>query len=142
MDLTVFEKNYLREDLPEIHPGDTIKVTQKIREGDKERLASFEGLVLACKHGKGITATFTVRRVVDGVGVERSFPLHSPVIPKIEVMRRSKVRRAKLYYIREKAAREVRRKMKSLRSEAKKTDAVSLAEVTNGEETIPIPTES
>src|SRR3989338_1482642 len=130
MDLTVFEKNYLREDLPEIHPGDTIKVTQKIKEGDKERLASFEGLVLACKHGKGITATFTVRRVVDGVGVERIFPLHSPVISKIEVMRRSKVRRAKLYYIREKAAREVRRKMKSLRSEAEKKDTVSPAEVT------------
>ena len=142
MDLTVFEKNYLREDLPEIHPGDTIKVTQKIKEGDKERLASFEGLVLACKHGKGITATFTVRRVVDGVGVERIFPLHSPVISKIEVMRRSKVRRAKLYYIREKAAREVRRKMKSLRSEAEKKDTVSPAEVTNGEETIPAPTES
>ena len=142
MDLTVFEKNYLREDLPEIHPGDTIKVTQKIKEGDKERLASFEGLVLACKHGKGITATFTVRRVVDGVGVERIFPLHSPVISKIEVMRRSKVRRAKLYYIREKAAREVRRKMKSLRNEAEKTGAVPQEEVATSEEKIPATAES
>ena len=117
MNTNIFEKNYLRTDLPDIHPGDTVKVVQKIKEGDKERLSSFEGLVLACKHGKGVTATFTMRKVIDGVGVERIFPLHSPVISKIEVIRRSKVRRAKLYYIRDKAAREVRRKTKMLRSE-------------------------
>lgn len=120
MTVTALEKSYLRTDLPEIRPGDTVKVTQKVKEGDKERLSSFEGLVLACKHGKGITGTFTVRRVVDDVGVERIFPLHSPVISKIEVLRRSKVRRAKLYYIRAKAAREVRKKMKTLRSESTK----------------------
>ena len=108
------EKLYLRSDLPEIHPGDTLKVVQKIKEGDKERLTSFEGLVIAKKHGRGVTATFTVRKVVDGIGVERIFPLHSPVIEKIEVLRRAKVRRAKLYYIREKAAREVRKKMKQI----------------------------
>lgn len=104
----------MRADLPEIHPGDTVKVYQKIKEGDKERVTSFSGLVIARKHGRGMNGTFTVRNVMDGVGVERIFPLHLPTITKIEILRRSKVRRAKLYYIREKAAREVRRKMKSL----------------------------
>lgn len=104
----------IRADFPEIHPGDMVKVYQKIKEGDKERVTSFSGLVIARKHGRGMNGTFTVRNVVDGVGVERIFPLHLPTITKIETLRRSKVRRAKLYYIREKAAREVRRKMKSL----------------------------
>lgn len=111
---TSLENSYLRTDLSEIHPGDTVRVVQKIKEGEKERLTAFEGLVIAKKHGQGISGTFTVRKVVDGIGVERVFPLHSPMIDKIEVLRRSKVRRAKLYYIREKAAREVRRKMKSI----------------------------
>ena len=111
--------SHLRADMPEIHPGDTVKVQQKIKEGDKERLNAFEGLVIACKHGKGISGTFTVRKVVDGIGVERIFPIHSPVIAKVEILRRSKVRRAKLYYIRDKAAREVRAKMKLLREEPK-----------------------
>lgn len=111
---TAIEKSYLRSDLPEIRPGDTVKVVQKIKEGEKERLTAFEGLVIAKKHGAGISGTFTVRKVVDGIGVERVFPLHSPMIDRIEILRRSKVRRAKLYYIREKAAREVRRKMKSI----------------------------
>ena len=109
----------MRTDLPEIHAGDTVKVQQKIKEGDKERLNSFEGLVIATKHGRGIGGTFTVRKVVDGIGVERIFPLHSPVIAKIDVLRRSHVRRAKLYYIRDKAAREVRKKMKLLHKEPK-----------------------
>ena len=118
MTMTTLEKTQLRTDLPEIRPGDTIRVHQKIKEGGKERVAAFEGLVLACKHGSGMTATFTVRKVVDGIGVERVFPLHSPTISKIEVLRHSKVRRAKLYYIREKAAREIRRKMKQVWAEA------------------------
>ncbi len=114
-----FVGSYLRTDLPDIHPGDTVKVQQKIKEGDKERLSVFEGLVIARKHGAGISGTFTVRKVVDGIGVERIFPLHMPMIATIEVLRRSKVRRAKLYYIRDKAAREVRKKMKLLREEPK-----------------------
>lgn len=132
--ITALEKSHLRTDLPDIHTGDTVKVTQKIKEGDKERLSPFEGLVIARKHGRGITATFTVRKVVDGIGVERTFPIHSPNISKVGVLRRSKARRAKLYYIREKAAREVRRKMKSLRTEAEKTDAVPPSEVATGGE--------
>ncbi len=85
----------------DIRPGDTIRVYQKIKEGDKERLQAFEGLVLARKHGKEAGATITIRREISGVGVERIFPLHSPTIDKIEVLKRGKVRRAKLYYLRE-----------------------------------------
>ena len=106
---------YIRTDIPEFKPGDTVRVHQKIKEGDKERMNIFEGIVIAKKHGGGISATFTVRKVVADVGVERVYPLHSPRIAKIEVVRRSRrVRRAKLYYIREKAAREIRSKMKTL----------------------------
>lgn len=99
----------------DIRPGDTVRVWQRVREGDKTRLQAFEGLVLARKHGKEAGATFTVRRSIGGIGVERIFPIYSPTIEKIEIMRRSKVRRAKLYYIREKAAREARRKMRQTR---------------------------
>lgn len=123
-----FTKPYLRSDLPEIRPGDTIKVFQKIKEGDKERVQLFEGLVIAKKHGKGISATMTVRKVSDGIGVERIFPIHSPVIQKIQVLKRARVRRAKLYYIREKASREVRRKMKMIRVEEKQEAAVAPGE--------------
>jgi len=93
-------KVQLKKDLPNIQPGDTVKVYQKIKEKDKERLQAFEGIVLARKHGKGISATITVRKVISGIGVEKIFPIHSPIIEKIEVLKRSKVRRAKLYYLR------------------------------------------
>lgn len=98
-----------------VRAGDTVRVHQKIKEKDKTRLQVFEGLVLAVKHGGEPGATFTVRRVASGVGVERIFPLYSPVIDKIEIVRRSKVRRSKLYYIREKVAREIRRQMRNSR---------------------------
>jgi len=104
-------KNYLRTDLPDFRPGDTVRVYFKIRDividekkktkEVKERVQPFEGVVIARKHGKGITATFTVRRIIDNVGVEKTFPLHSPLIEKIEVLKKGKVRRAKLYYLRE-----------------------------------------
>ncbi|MDP3726229.1 MAG: 50S ribosomal protein L19, partial [bacterium] len=97
-----------------IKSGDTVRVWQKIvEEKGKTRLQAFEGLVIARKHGNEPGATFTVRKIASGVGVERIFPLYSPVIDKIEIVRRAKVRRAKLYYIRDKSAREIRRKMKS-----------------------------
>jgi large subunit ribosomal protein L19 len=99
----------------DLRSGDTMRVWQKIIEKDKTRLQVFEGLVLAVKHGKEAGATFTVRRVASGVGVEKIFPLYSPVIDKIEVIKRSKVRRAKLYHIREKAAREISRQMRNIR---------------------------
>ena len=99
----------------DLRSGDTVRVWQKIVEKGKTRLQAFEGLVLACKHGREAGATFTVRNVSSGVGVEKIFPLYSPVIDKIEVVKRSKVRRAKLYHIREKAAKEVSRQMRNKR---------------------------
>ena len=98
----------------DIRPGDTVRVWQKIQEKDKTRLQAFEGLVIARKHGREPGGTFTVRKIASGVGTERIFPLYSPVIDKIEIVRRAKVRRAKLYYIRDKSGKEIRRKMKGL----------------------------
>jgi large subunit ribosomal protein L19 len=96
-----------------VRPGDTVRVMQKITEKGKTRLQLFEGLVLAVKHGTEPGATFTVRKVASGVGVEKTFPLYSPMIDKIEIVKRTKVRRAKLYYIREKASKEIRRAMRN-----------------------------
>jgi large subunit ribosomal protein L19 len=94
--------------------GDTVRVVSKIKDKDKYRLQAFEGMVLARKHGTSPSATFTVRKVSNGVGVERIFPLYSPLVDKIEVVKKTKARRAKLYYVREKAVKEVRRKMKQI----------------------------
>ena len=102
----------------EFRTGDTVRVWVKVLEDavkKKYRLQAFEGLVLARKHGKESGATFTVRKVASGVGVERVFPLYTPMIDKIELVKRSTVRRSKLYYVREKAVRDVRRKMKQTR---------------------------
>jgi len=98
-----------------VRSGDTVRVHQKIQEKGKTRLQVFEGLVLATKHGGEPGATFTVRRVASGVGVERIFPLYSPSIDKIEIVKRARVRRSKLYYIREKVAREIRKQMRGAR---------------------------
>ncbi len=98
--------------IDDIQPGNTVRVWQKIKEGEKTRLQAFEGLVIAHKHGQEPGATFTVRKVIEGIGCERVFPLFSPNIERVEVVQKSKARRAKLYYVREKAAKEIRRKMK------------------------------
>jgi len=100
----------------DLRPGDTVRVWQKIEEEKgKYRLQVFEGLVLARKHGREPGATFTVRRVLSGIGVEKIFPLYSPMIDRIEIVKRARVRRAKLYYIREKVAREARRQLRHTR---------------------------
>lgn len=101
------EQPYLRENIPPFRVGDTVKVHVKIREGEKERIQVYEGVVIARK-GKGATETFTVRRVSYNVGVERTFPVHSPKLEKIEISRRGKVRRAKLYYLRERTGKAAR----------------------------------
>ncbi|MFN4032272.1 MAG: 50S ribosomal protein L19 [Fimbriimonadales bacterium] len=93
------EQPYLKTDLPEFRPGDTVRVHVRVVEGGKERIQVFEGVVIARKN-RGIADTITVRKVSYGVGVERTFPVHSPMIAKIEVTRKGKVRRAKLYYLR------------------------------------------
>ncbi len=101
-----------RKDL-DFSSGDVVRVWNKIKEADgKTRLQAFEGMVLARKHGTEIGATFTIRRVASGVGVERVFPLYSVMIDKIELVRRARTRRSKLYYVRDKALRDVRRKLK------------------------------
>jgi large subunit ribosomal protein L19 len=97
----------------DIRPGDVVKVHQKIQEKGKTRIQIFEGMVLARKHGADAGATITVRRVANGYGVEKIYPLYSPIIDKIEVVRRAKVRRAKLYYVREKAQKELSKRMKA-----------------------------
>jgi large subunit ribosomal protein L19 len=98
--------------------GDTVRVWSKIpEEKGKFRLQAFEGIVLARKHGKEAGATFTVRRIASGVGVERIFPIYSPMVDKIEVVKKSRARRSKLYYVRVKAVKDVRRKMRSVTSE-------------------------
>ena len=99
----------------DIQPGDQVRVWIKIQEKGKTRLQVFEGLVIARKHGSEPGAMFTVRKIASGIGVEKIFPLYSPMIDKIEIVRRSKVRRSKLYYIRYKSAKNIRRKMKVLR---------------------------
>ena len=93
------EKEQLRSDITPFNIGDTVRVNVKVKEGDKERIQAYEGVVIA-KKGAGVRETFTVRRVSFGIGVERTFPLHSPRIEKIVVTRKAKVRRAKIYYIR------------------------------------------
>lgn len=97
-----------------IKAGDTVRVHQKIQDKGKTRIQIFEGLVLARKHGSEPGATFTVRKVASGVGVEKVYPLYSPMIDKLEIVKRSKVRRAKLYFIREKVAREIKRQMRRM----------------------------
>ena len=120
-----------RKDLG-IRSGDTVRVHQKIKEtakggkGEKIRIQIFEGLVLATKHGSEPGATFTVRKVSNGVGIERIFPLYSPTIDKIEIVKRSKVRRSKLYHIREKVAREIKRQMR-------KTSILGMATLSDAE---------
>jgi large subunit ribosomal protein L19 len=108
----------------DLRAGDTVKVWQKIEEKEKTRLQVFEGLVLAVKHGKEAGGTFTVRKIASGVGVERTFPIYSPAIEKIEIVKRSKVRQSKLYHIREKVAKEIKRQMRNVRDlpEASSTD--------------------
>ena len=119
--LEKFNKEQLK-DLPELRPGDTIKVYQKIsaeggstsggKENKGERIQIFEGVIIAKKHGKGISATITVRKITNGIGVEKIFPIHSPSISKIEVLRHGKVRRAKLYYLKTAMGKKARLKRK------------------------------
>ncbi len=119
----------------DMQSGDTVRVHQKIQEKGKTRLQVFEGMVLARKHGAEAGATFTVRKSSNGYGVERIFPLYSPMIDKIEVTKRSKVRRAKLYYIRDKAVKEInkRLKMQMIRTDKNAPVVVEEAEVESAE---------
>ena len=102
--MNVFTQELLKKDAPQFNVGDTVRVSVRIKEGERERIQAFEGTVIAKKHG-GIAETFTVRRTSYGVGVERVFPVHSPFVEKVEVVRKGKVRRAKLFYLRERTGK-------------------------------------
>lgn len=118
--LSEVESPFLRSDVPEFRAGDTVKVHVKVAEGDKERIQLFQGVVIA-RRGSGTRETFTVRKISGGMGVERVFPLHTPTIEKIEVVRRGRVRRAKLYYLRKlrgKAARIEERRDERIRKKS------------------------
>ena len=129
MPITISSVNTEERKNLDLRAGDTVRIWQKITDRiiekdkvkEKSRLQAFEGLVLARKHGTEAGGTFTVRRVVDGVGVERIFPLYAPTIDKIEVLKRAKVRRAKLYFIRRKATKEIRKAMRHERMDKKET---------------------
>ena len=109
--ITEFEKTQLKKELPEIYVGDTVKVGVKITEGNKERVQPYEGVVIAKRHG-GINQTITVRRIFQGIGVERVFMLHSPQVASLKVERRGKVRRAKLFYLRDRVGKATRVKQR------------------------------
>ena len=109
--LDQIEASYLREDVPDFGPGDTVRVHVRVIEGGRERVQVFEGVVIA-RSGGGVRETFTVRKISFGVGVERIFPVHAPIIQKIEVVRRGDVRRAKLYYLRDRIGKATRIKEK------------------------------
>jgi large subunit ribosomal protein L19 len=118
--ISALEAKYLKDKLPEFKPGDTLRVSTKIKEGDKERIQAFQGVVIQ-RRGKGTGATFTLRKISSGVGVERVFPLCSPNITRIEMLRQGKVKRAKLFYLRG-------LKGKSARIEEKKKEEGELLE--------------
>jgi len=107
--LKLVEATQMKSDIPQFRAGDTINVHVRVIEGDKERIQQFQGVVLG-RHGDGLSATFTVRKISNGVGVERIFPLHSPRLAKIEMVKEGRVRRAKMYYLRELAAKQIRQK--------------------------------
>jgi large subunit ribosomal protein L19 len=105
--IDIIEQEQLRDDIPRFDPGDSVKVHVKVVEGGKERIQVYEGVVIRKSHG-GLKETFTVRKISGGVGVERTFPVHSPMLAKIEVLRKGKVRRAKLYYLRKRSGKSAR----------------------------------
>ncbi len=133
-----FIKPYLKSDLPDIRPGDTVRLYQKIpatsknlkgkNDSQKEKFQIFEGLVIARKHGKEMGATITLRKIISGIGVERIFPLHSPSIEKIEVLKRGKVRRAKLYYLRKLGSKKMKLKKIAIAVPEEKPDNKLLEE--------------
>jgi large subunit ribosomal protein L19 len=108
------QKAWLRSDLPKFRSGDTLRVNVRVKEGDKERIQAFEGVCIA-RRGSGVSESFTVRKISNGVGVERIFPVHSPMIADIAIVRRGRVRRAKLYYLRQLTGKATRIKEKKLR---------------------------
>ncbi len=127
--LLSIEKPSLKTNIPTFDTGDTVRVNYKVREGNRTRIQSFEGVVIARQNGKkGARASFTVRKISSGEGVERIFPLHSPLIDKIKIVRRGRTRRAKLYYLRDLRGKAARLKTDVSRQEADRAEAKSIKE--------------
>ena len=127
-------KPYMRTNIPPLRAGDVVRVHERIQEGERERVQIFEGLVIARKHGSGINATFTVRKIASrNVGVERIFPIHSPAIEKIEILRHEKVRRSKLYYVRDLIGKKTRRKKSTPIEEVFSFEPEKMVELTEEE---------
>ncbi|GAA5335522.1 MULTISPECIES: 50S ribosomal protein L19 [Thermus] len=135
--LKVVESRYTRTDLPEFRPGDTVRVAYRVKEGNRTRIQNFEGIVIKVKRN-GYNSSFTVRKVSYGVGVERIFPMNSPLIDKVEIVQRGRARRAKLYFIRELSEREIRRKLRADRKrigqDQERAKAAAQAEAQGGAE--------
>lgn len=112
--------------VPEVKTGFTVRVSQKVKEGNKERIQNFEGLVIKVGHGAGVEKTFTVRKIVEGIGVEKTFPFHSPLIEKIHVVKKAKVRREKLYYMRDRFGKSARLTEKQVTDEERKAEEARL----------------
>ena len=122
------QKKQLKK-VPEIRTGYTVRVSQRIREGEKERVQNFEGLVIRVGHGEGTEGTFTVRKIVEGIGVEKIFPLHSPNIKKIVVIKKAKVRRSKLYYMRERSGKSARLTERHVTAEERAVEEAKMEEM-------------
>jgi len=135
MDSTITHQHFqLKKNTPELRAGDRVRVHQKIKEGNKERIQVFEGLIIKCQHGRGINGTFTVRRISLGVGVEKTFPLHLPTITKIEKLKSAKVRRSKLFYVRSLVGKKARRLKKEKEDKAVWEDVIAEGDESQNEE--------
>ena len=135
--IQTFNQKGLKNSIPQIKSGMKIRVWQKIKEGDKERLQAFEGVVIAVKHGRGKTGTFTVRKISGSIGVERIFPFHAPTIDKVEVLSQAKVRRTKLYYIRGRIGKKSKMKQVELAEAVTPETAKEKEEVLPAAEEVP-----
>lgn len=127
MSIAEIEKSFMRFDFPDFGPGDVVKVYVRVTEGDKERSQIFEGVVIA-RRGSGLNETFTVRKLSYGIGIERVFPIHADVIEKIKVMKEGKVKRAKLYYLREKVGKKAKVQEESLSAKHTEVSQISQGE--------------
>lgn len=133
MKLQYLTKTYGKKNIPEIKPGDTVRVSFKITEGNKTRIQAFEGICISCKHGKSLNGAFTLRKIASGIGVERTFPLHSPLITKLEKIKTRNVRQAKLYFIRDLVGKKAK-KAKESKDYKMWEEAVSEEEIAKIEE--------
>jgi large subunit ribosomal protein L19 len=133
MEIQALTKKFAKKNIPDVKVGDTVRVSFKITEGSKTRIQAFEGLVIALKHGKGLDGTIKIRKVSGGIGVERTFPLHSPLIVKFEKTKSTKVRRSKLYFVREMIGKKKKTK-KELKEYGMWEEAVSEEELAKIEE--------